>query len=121
MEIEKKREAIILDVIPVGKENALHQEQLADLLGVTREAVKNMVRNARRNGTEILSGSCGYYFAKDDTERREFIAIQSKQAYTRLKTIKPINCTLKEIKGQMSITDTLENISEEGKKWAGAN
>lgn len=39
-------------------------------------------------------------------ERREFAAMQSKQAYTRLRTIKPIRNTFKAVEGQISLTDT---------------
>lgn len=96
----------ICEIIPIGKENAIHQEELANIMGVTKQAAKAMVCKARKSGAEILSGNRGYYFAKDDEERKEFVAMQSKQAYTRLKTIKPINTTLNTIEGQLSLTDT---------------
>lgn len=102
----------IIEIIPIGKDNALHQEQLAEIMGVSRDTVKHLVREARKNGAEILSGVHGYYFPKDDEERSAFVHMLTKQATTRLKTVKPIKYTLKEIKGQMRLSD----VSEEGLK-----
>lgn len=103
----------LLRVIPIGKENAIHQEELAALLGVTPAAVKKMVREARQKDLEILSGRQGYWFAKDDNERREFVSLLSKQAFTRLKTTKPIKSSLQEVNGQISLSDALKEVSEE--------
>ena len=103
----------ISEIIPIGKENAIHQEQLANILSVSRSTAKEMVSEARKNGEEILSGRCGYYYAKDDEERKEFVNTLSKQAYTRLKTTRPIKHTLKTIKGQMSLSDAFGGVSEE--------
>lgn len=100
-------------VIPIGKENAIHQEELASLLGVSPATVKKMVREARQRGVEILSGTQGYWLAKDDNERREFVSLLSKQAFTRLKTTKPIKSSLQEINGQISLSDALNGVSEE--------
>lgn len=104
----------IAEIIPIGKENAIHQEQLANILGVSRSTAKELVREARKNGEEILSGSCGYYYAKDDEERKEFVNSLSKQAYTRLKTTRPIKHSLNVIKGQMSIDDPNERERKKG-------
>ena len=104
---------ILERVIPIGKKNAIHQVELASLLGVTPATAKIMVREARHRGLEILSGTQGYWFAKDDNERREFVSLLSKQAFTRLKTTKPIKSNLQEIKGQMSLSDAMGGVSEE--------
>lgn len=104
---------ILERVIPIGKENAIHQEKLAALLGVAPDTAKLMVRKARQSGLEILSGKQGYWFAKDDDERREFVAMSSKQAFTRLKTIKPIKRNLQDINGQMSLSEAMNGVSEE--------
>ena len=103
----------LLQIIPTGKENALHQEEIANRLGISRARVKALIRAARDKGIEILSGIHGYYYAKDDNEREEFAATISKQAYTRLKTAKPIKCALKNVSGQISLSDALNNVSEE--------
>lgn len=100
-------------IIPVGKENAVHLKELADSLGVSSGAVKKMVQKARQeNNVEILSGSRGYYFPKDDDERKEFVSAITKQALTRLNTVKPIKSTLNEFKGQMTLLDMLGAVSE---------
>ena len=105
---------ILERVIPIGKENAIHQKELASLLGVTPATAKIMVREARNQGMEIMSGSQGYWRPKDDNERREFTNLLSKQAFTRLKTVKPIKSTLQEINGQISLSDVISGVAEEG-------
>jgi biotin operon repressor len=109
----------ILELIPKGRENALHQEQLAEILGVSRDTVKSLVRKARKNGAEILSGISGYYYPKDDEERKAFVYTLSKQAFTRLKTARPIKSTLDEIKGQISLSDILKEYLREDGNGAG--
>lgn len=103
-------------IIPNGKENGIHQSELAERLGVNRSTVQKMVHDARINGIPILSGRVGYYFAKNDAEKREFIAWQSQQAYTRLSTIKPIRVRDKGIKGQMSLFDDISELIKELKE-----
>lgn len=102
-----------VNLIPIGKENAIHQVHLAKLLGVSPEGAKQMVRVARQNGYEILSGSCGYYRAQNDEERLQFVKLFSKQAYTRLNTTRLIRHTLSQINGQISLSDALNSVPEE--------
>jgi len=109
MDIER-----LLSLIPIGKDNAIHQSDLGKALGVSPAAAKGMIREARNQGhNEILSGIQGYYIAADDNERREFVSLLSKQAATRFKTVKPVKSTLNEIEGQMSLSDTFSEASEE--------
>lgn len=103
----------LVSVIPTGKENAIHQKDLGALLGVSPATAKMMVSEARKQGIEILSGSSGYFFPKDNMERQAFIKMLSKQAYTRLKTTKPIKCTLSEIEGQISLSDGVLSNEQE--------
>lgn len=100
-------------VIPIGKENAIHQKELANILGVSPATAKEMVSKARKNGLEILSGRRGYYFPKDNRERQEFISMLSKQAITRLNTTKPIKISLETVKGQISLAEASESESKE--------
>ena len=100
-------------LIPLGKEKAIHQDELSKLLGVSCGTVKAMIREARQRGLQIISGAQGYYFAKDDEELKAFVRMQSKQALARLKTIKPIKDDLKEFKGQISLSDFITDLSEE--------
>lgn len=97
-------------IIPTGKENAIHQAELAKLLNVSTRTVKALVKEARGNGVEILSGKQGYWIAKNDQERKAYVALSSKQAFTRLKTIKPIKNTLAAYKGQITIKEALAEL-----------
>lgn len=101
-------------VIPIGKENAIHQEELAKRLSVKPAVAKLMVRQARQQGLEICSGTQGYWLAENDIERKEFVNMMRKQALSRLKSAKPINSTLNTINGQISLTDAIIEASEGG-------
>lgn len=99
----------LVDVIPVGKENAIHQVDLAKQLGVTPSTVKIMIQNARHQGRpDIMSGSNGYWLTEDKAELKEYVLMTLKQANTRLETIKPLMYILDEIEGQMSISELQE-------------
>ena len=99
--------------ISVGVENAIHQQDLAARLNTTPAAAKNIVRQARQQGLQILSGVEGYWFAADENEKQAFVRLMQKQAFSRLKTASPIKSTLKQIQGQMSLTESLEDAFDE--------
>ena len=100
--------------IPVGVENAVHQNELAEMLNTTPAYAKNIVRKARQEGLQILSGVEGYWFPANELEKKEFVRLMQKQAISRLKTAKPIRSTLTQTQGQMSLSDALIGASEEG-------
>ena len=106
------------DHIPIGKDKAIHLNELAERLGVTPSYAKKKIQEARREGkgSDIVSGSAGYWIAESEEERKAFENMLRKQAITRLKTTKPIRDSLKDYKGQMSLTDTLKEGSEGGGK-----
>ncbi|MCR5835510.1 MAG: hypothetical protein K6G88_03260 [Lachnospiraceae bacterium] len=81
---------ILYQYIPVGVENAIHQKELAVKLHTTPAYAKIIVRQARQQGLQILSGVEGYWFAADENEKQEFVRIMQKQAFSRLKTASPI-------------------------------
>jgi Mn-dependent DtxR family transcriptional regulator len=95
----------IQSVLPTGKENAIHQTQLANMLGVQTSTAKKMIQNARRQGAQIMSSKCGYWLAETDAEMQEYVDRMHREAISRLATIKPIKHTLNEVKGQMSLSD----------------
>lgn len=103
---------ILESVIPIGKENAIHQEELANRLGVRPDVAKLMVRQARQQGVEVCSGTQGYWLAENDIERKAFVSMMCKQALSRLESAKPINSTLNTINNQISLTDALIEASE---------
>lgn len=95
----------LLCVLPVGKENAIHQADLGKKLGVSPAAAKRMVRKARQAGMEILSGSEGYWLPQDNTERIAFKRLMQKQAISRFISSIPTRNALNEISGQIKLTD----------------
>ena len=105
---------ILKSVIPIGKSNAIHQKELANRLFVTPSEAKYMVRKARQQGLQILSGNDGYWFAADEEEKRHFVRTMQKQAFSRLKTASPINKTISHLQGQISQSECVLEVSEAG-------
>jgi Mn-dependent DtxR family transcriptional regulator len=103
---------ILKSVIPIGKSNAIHQKELANRLFVTPAEAKLMVRKARQQGLQILSGTDGYWFAADEEEKRHFVRTMQKQALSRLKTAKPIKNTISHLHGQISLSDCVTEAGE---------
>lgn len=101
--------------ISVGIENAVHQKDLALKLHTTPAAAKNIVRRARQQGLEICSGAQGYWFAKDEEEKKAFVKSMQKQAFSRLKSASPMKNTLNSIKGQIELFDDARSASQEAK------
>ena len=103
-------------VIPFGEANAIHQKDLAERLGMKCDRLKAEIRAARKNGIEICSTHNGYFFPKDEAERRRFVSMQTKQAMCRLVTSKTARKTLREYEGQMSIDDIGSGGAGDGEK-----
>ena len=110
---------ILKSAIPVGKNNAIHQQELAKRLHITPAEVKQLVRTARQQGLQILSGVQGYWFAENESEKKEFVNIMHKQAFSRLRTANPIKNTISDNDGQISISELLESLSN--RKEIGGN
>lgn len=100
-------------LIPIGAANAIHLSELANRLGVTQRTAVRMVRDARRQGFQILSGNNGYWFPSDECEKLAFVQLMRKQALSRLKTVSPISKTISEVQGQISLFESHKNIQEE--------
>ena len=103
----------LIKALPIGRENAIHQKDIANLMGVKPNRVKILIQYARKEGYRICSGSEGYWIAKDDQEMQFFIRSMRNQAIKRFITIKSINNSLKNCDGQMSLSDSLYGVSEE--------
>lgn len=102
-------------IIPVGRENAIHLNELAQALGVHGGKAKQIIQTARReHRMDICSGVQGYWFPVDDNERQEYYRTLHKHAISCLVTLKPMGDTLKAFKGQINITDVLDNQSNYG-------
>ena len=116
-----KRKKVCIDIetlktaIPTGEANAIHMDELAERIGVKKESVKAIVQRARRStdfGKWIVSSVRGYWIAETDEELQRYHNTLRKQAISRFITIKPVRRTLNEIKGQISLIDTLKNESD---------
>lgn len=77
---------ILLNLIPEGKENAVHLEALAKQTGRETRTVKEMIKQLRRQGMPILSNVGGYWIGTQE-ETEDFFSGMKKQALCRLKTI----------------------------------
>lgn len=95
----------LISVLPTGKENAIHQKDLAHIIGVTQSRVKETIKEAREQGIEILSGNSGYYKPKNNEERKRYVEMQHKQAISRFVTSKAVKDKLQNVDGQIMLPD----------------
>jgi len=94
-------------IIPKGKDNAIHQAELAKRLNVSPDIAKKVVRLARESGEQILSAGCGYWYATNDEEKRAWCLSMRRQALTRLVSSKSIRSSISPIDGQMSLEEAI--------------
>ena len=95
----------LLEVIPVGRFNAIHFKDGALKMGVTEGGFKNLVRKARKDGAFILSDTCGYWQSDDRAEVQAFLDSMYKQAKSRFSSTKSMRNYMSEVQGQLSIED----------------
>lgn len=96
----------LMQAIPVGEQNAIHMIPLAEHLGVDTTTLKNYIRQARREGADIISGLSGYWQPETDHERKMWTTSMRKQALTRLSTSKRMRHYLRDnIEGQAKLSD----------------
>lgn len=103
----------LLEVLPIGRENAMHQKEIAERLGTKARRVKELVQQARKQGHQICSGSEGYWIAKNDAEMQRFLQSMRKQAIQRFETTKAMNNRMNDFEGQISLSDTFSDNSRE--------
>lgn len=82
----------------IGKENAVKGKVLCKKLCVDARTMRAMIQERRRAGIPIVAskqkGTCGYYIAKDDEEKLEYIrSVESE--------IKELCITKNTLKGQL--------------------
>ena len=100
--------------IPQGKENAKHLDELAEIINDTPSRTKKLIQSARREGECICSGQRGYWYSESEDEMKVYCYMLVKQAISRLLTVKPIRRTLKEIKGQINLSDIINDFLDNG-------
>lgn len=75
-----------------GEENAITQSELAEKLGVKPCVVKSTIKRMRDNCQDpdmfIVSGSAGYWLARDDADILRFRGMMVAQGGSRFETIK---------------------------------
>ncbi len=76
----------LLSILPWGKENAVHQYELADSLGVSADVLKGIIKRARRDEQPILSGNSGYWLSDNPEEIREFAHSLKGESFSMMKT-----------------------------------
>lgn len=81
----------VKEILPKGKSRAIHQSELAERLGITPAALKNIIRKLRKMGVPICSGSDGYWIAKDDDEIMQYAQKERNLALSKLQTVKALN------------------------------
>lgn len=106
-------EQSIMNLIPLGKKNAIHLQELSEKSGVSPENTKRLIRAARKTNPRLLSGRCGYWIAEDDNEVMAFLKMMQKQAVSRFVTCKAIKESIDNTKGQISMYDYDSMIEDE--------
>ena len=96
---------LIVQSIPVGKENALHLNVIAAEWNVSQTAAKAMIRQARMQGAKVCSSKSGYWIAANDEDIRAFLESHRIHALSCFKTEKALRHNLNEIKGQMYLNN----------------
>ena len=77
-------ETKVYDLIPLGKENAVSAEYLAQMLKVSTRAVTDIVRRLKLKHCDVGSlRDAGYYRFKDQQEYLEYMAIATKEQARR--------------------------------------
>jgi len=103
----------ISEYIPKGRQNAIHQDELSNLLGIDAGTVKKLIQRERESGASIIdekelfivSGQCGYWLTDNITEVREYIRKEEGQAIKRFNTNKAYKRAINEYEGQLSINE----------------
>ena len=100
----------MLYIIRTGKDNAIHQNKLAKILGWKPCEVKKIIQKIRIDyNIIIVSDDSGYYFPETEDDIRKFYFMMKKQAIQRLKTIRCIRKYLGNCKGQ----EIIDGVQEE--------
>ena len=96
----------IIEFIPYGKENAISQEDLADVMHCGKRTVRALIFSARTKGAVICS-TCegtagGYYIPLTANGARPYVAMQESRIKSAVLALNPvrdfiINCDKGEV------------------------
>ena len=95
----------IIEVIPKGKENAVHMPVLCRVLGMAPTAFKKAVKELRQQGEPILSSRAGYWYSEEPEEIRGFVDLLGKQAVSRFASVKILKAAANVSPDQISLFD----------------
>lgn len=93
----------IKDVIPKGKENAVHLPELCRALDMPPTALKKAIKELRQQGEPILSGRAGYWYSEKPEEIRTFVDSLGKQAVSRFASVKTLKAAANASMDQITI------------------
>ena len=108
-----KTEFPIINLLPVGKENAISTADLVRLTGCkSARDLQERIAYERNHGAVICSGSGrGYWKPKDRQEIQEFVRMMNARALNTLRATKSARAALKIPAGQQVI----EGSGEDGR------
>lgn len=100
-----KTEFPIMNLLPVGKENAISTADLMRLMGCkSARDLQERIAYERNHGAVICSGSGrGYWRPKDRQEIQEFVRTMDARALNTLRAAKSARVALKIPAGQQAI------------------
>lgn len=94
---------MVLHAIPTGKENAIHLEELSQRLDMHPQAIKECIKELRRQYGAVFSGSNGYWTSDSQEECENFIRMMKRQAISRLKSIRLMEQNVRKSKAQLCL------------------
>lgn len=97
----------IMQMLPVGKENAMSSEALVEKLGLAcKRELQAHIAKERKEGAVILSTTTGgYYQSSDREEVTEFVRTLEKRAKNTMNALKSARKYLRSIEGQVTLED----------------
>lgn len=92
----------ILDLIPVGAENAVSRRDLCAITGLEDRALRQLVHRERKAGHQILTNmeSGGYYRPEHSLDTVRFIKSMRRRAAETLAVADAVECSLMNEVGQ---------------------
>ena len=105
----------LISILGAGKAEAKTQAECCELLDCTPSELKAGIRRFRKENTDkdkfIVADLDGYYFAKDDQEKKSFIRMMSAQAIARFETVRQCKRSMDD---QAAGQQTIEELMQEG-------
>jgi len=90
--------------------NIRSREELVDILNVPDRTVRNLIREARRQGIPIMAlPNGGYKLASTDEEKQKLLHMYKGRAMDELVTYSALRKTL-QLDGQISVEELLEAV-----------